>query len=89
MDSNFGELEYTNHFDLPMTRTGPAGTSYWSTGNNGANNGEENMPVRVASMSVEEAEKKWMESKRDTESHEKKLNAVIKKNRRLLIGAGH
>ena len=89
MDSNFGELEYTDHFDLPMTRQGPAARNFWSLGNTGSNGGEDHMPVRAATMSVEEAEKKWMESKRETESYEKKLNAVIKKNRKILIGTGH
>ena len=40
-------------------------------------------------LSVEKAEKAYQEAKKETEMIEKKLNAVIKKNRRLLVGAGN
>lgn len=42
---------------------------------------------RVPLLSVDAAESAWHTSKRETEAVEKRLNALIKKNRRLAIGA--
>ena len=42
-----------------------------------------------AVQSVEEAEGRLLGHKRETEAIEKKLNALIKRNRRLILGGGH
>lgn len=43
----------------------------------------------VSLLSVEEAESAIQLARKETEVLEKKLNALIKKNRRLLLGSGH
>lgn len=45
--------------------------------------------LRKASMSAEAAEQALSLSKKETEAVEKKLNALLKKNRRLLFGNAH
>ena len=40
-------------------------------------------------MSVEEAEKALLETRKETEALEKRLAALVKKNKRLLVGSGH
>jgi len=49
----------------------------------------EGMVHRQASMSVAEAEQALLLSRKETEILEKKLNVVLKKNRRLLFGNAH
>ena len=86
--------QFINHFDSPMTRQGPMATNYWAaTGDAGMGGaggpGEEAMQERVALMSVEDAERMLMEQRKETEALEKRLNGLLKKNRRLLVGSGH
>ncbi|KAI9712778.1 MAG: transcriptional repressor general negative regulator of transcription subunit 4 [Bogoriella megaspora] len=40
-------------------------------------------------LSVKEAESQWTESKKKTDKLEKELNALIKRNRKILTGAAH
>ncbi|KAL9126753.1 MAG: hypothetical protein Q9217_004243 [Psora testacea] len=42
-----------------------------------------------AAQSVEEAESRLIGHKRETEAIEKRLNALLKRNRRLVLGGGH
>ena len=51
--------------------------------------GEEDFPKRTATMSVEAAEQALAVTRKETEILEKKLNALMKKNRRLLFGNAH
>lgn len=44
---------------------------------------------RVASLSVEEAEQAMLVARRETEALEKRLNGLLKRNRRLVFGSGH
>lgn len=50
---------------------------------------DEFMPNRKPTMSVEEADKALAAARKDLEASEKKLNAVMKKNRKLLFGNPH
>ena len=70
------ESSRTKHFD--------AGQVWNSTGAPIA----ENLPVRQPPLSVEEAERELAASRKETEALEKRLNGLLKKNRKLL-GIGH
>ncbi|KAK4696967.1 hypothetical protein P7C71_g1028, partial [Lecanoromycetidae sp. Uapishka_2] len=76
-----------NPFTVPAAVTGlnPINITKHSTA---GTVGEDGMQ-RGASMSVTDAEHTLQLSRRDTEMLEKKLNAVLKKNRRLLFGNAH
>lgn len=50
---------------------------------------EQGLPNRKPTMSLAEAERELLASKKETEGLEKKLNALLKKNRRLLFGNAH
>lgn len=51
--------------------------------------GDEDFPKRSSNLSIEAAEQALAATKKETEMLEKKLNAVMKKNRRLLFGNAH
>ncbi len=51
--------------------------------------GDEGSTNRKPTMSLAEAERQLLASKKETEGLEKKLNALLKKNRRLLFGNAH
>lgn len=51
--------------------------------------GDESFLNRKPTMSLAEAERELMASRKETEGLEKKLNALLKKNRRLLFGNAH
>ena len=77
-------------------RSGSLGGSnnYWTSvqGYRGgaANGGEEGgHHHKGTTMSVEEAEKALLETRKETEALEKRLAALVKKNKRLLVGSGH
>ncbi|KAK6539033.1 hypothetical protein TWF694_010580 [Orbilia ellipsospora] len=44
-------------------------------------------PITESSMSVEDAEKMLVTSRKETEAYEKKLNNLVKRNKRLIFGA--
>lgn len=75
--------ELVNRFAGPLNS--PA-MSYWASQPGVADAIREG---RVATMSVEDAEQAWLTSRRETEALEKRLNALIKKNRKLVFGNGH
>ncbi|MCJ1229690.1 hypothetical protein MMC12_006359 [Toensbergia leucococca] len=85
-DGSDDSPELVNRFVAPPSPT-VAGAllldNYWSAM---GPPGDEGMAMRVPTMSVEEAEKAWIASRKETEAIEKKLNALIKRNRRLLSG---
>lgn len=51
--------------------------------------GDESFMNRKPTMSLAEAERELTASRKETEGLEKKLNALLKKNRRLLFGSAH
>ena len=51
--------------------------------------GEDDFPKRTPFMSVDDAEHALLLARKETEILDKKLNAVMKKNRRLLFGSAH
>lgn len=84
------ERKLHNPFAAPIANQEPVGsntTKYGSAIPDGALGG--GVVHRQATMSVAEAEQALAASRKETEILEKKLNAVIKKNRRLLLGNGH
>lgn len=76
-----------NHFATPT----PGPTPFSAHMKYGAMEGpsDDNFPKRVPGLSVEAAEQAYALSKKETEALEKKLNALMKKNRRLLFGNAH
>ena len=83
-------LEFTDHFDSPMTRQGPMATNYWSCagGGDGVGMKMQGEEGRVVGISVEEAEKALGVQRKETEGLEKRLGGLVRKNRRLLVGSG-
>lgn len=55
----------------------------------GQENGRTQPLGNVALLSLEDSEKALHSAKKETEKLEKSLNQLLKKNRRLLLGAGH
>jgi CCR4-NOT transcription complex subunit 4 len=55
----------------------------------GQENGRTQPLGNVALLSLEDSEKALQTAKKETEKLEKSLNQLLKKNRRLLLGAGH
>jgi CCR4-NOT transcription complex subunit 4 len=55
----------------------------------GQENGRTQPLGNVALLSLEDSEKALQSAKKETEKLEKSLNQLLKKNRRLLLGAGH
>jgi CCR4-NOT transcription complex subunit 4 len=55
----------------------------------GQQNGRTQPLGNVALLSLEDSEKALQSAKKETEKLEKSLNQLLKKNRRLLLGAGH
>jgi CCR4-NOT transcription complex subunit 4 len=55
----------------------------------GQENGRTQPLGNVALLSLEDSEKALQSAKKETEKLEKSLNQLLKKNRRLLFGAGH
>lgn len=51
--------------------------------------GDEDFPKRLPNLTTEAAEAKLASNRKETEILEKKLNALMKKNRRLLFGSAH
>ncbi len=78
-------LELVNRFVAPPSSTQPSARampSFWSSV---AEEQQRGMPM----MSMEEAEQALLQSRKETEGLEKKLNALLKRNRRLVFGNGH
>ena len=77
---------FTDFFATPMSRDKQlqlASENVWE-GNIGPRTSVvEGLPVRQATLSVEEAEKAMTASRKETEALEKRLNALLKKNRKL------
>lgn len=77
--------ELVNRFAGPLDS---AAMSYWtSAGLPGV--ADAMREGRVADMSVEEAEQAMLVARRETEALEKRLNGLMKKNRKLVFGNGH
>jgi CCR4-NOT transcription complex subunit 4 len=55
----------------------------------GQENGRTQPLGNVPLVSIEDSEKALQSAKKETEKLEKSLNQLLKKNRRLLLGAGH
>ena len=81
--------ELINHFFPPNPLNGMSASNYWTDAIAAGAPLDEKMPVRNATMTVEEAEKAMIEARKETEALEKRLNGLIKKNRRLLVGNAH
>ena len=81
--------ELMNHFASPMMSGAIASSNYWAAVAATGVPLDEGVPMRIATMSVEEAEKAMIEARKETEALEKRLNGIIKKNRRLLVGSAH
>ena len=81
--------ELMNHFFPPNPSNGMSVSNYWTDSMATGAPLDEKMPVRNATMTVEEAEKAMIEARKETEALEKRLNGLIKKNRRLLVGNAH
>ena len=58
-------------------------------GGGGAVEGRAAASRRAAALGLDEAEKRYAECRRETEAIEKRLNGLIKRNRRLILGGGH
>ena len=83
--------ELVNRFatDLPTVGGGVLGQGGMPQQAAGATAAGGQLPVVATAPSVEEAEQRFLGQRRETEAIEKKLNALIKKNRRLVLGGGH
>lgn len=81
--------ELVNRFAGPVgSAQAGAGMSYWS--NAGLPGVADAMREdRVATMSVEEAEQAMLVARKETEALEKRLNVLVKRNRKLVFGNGH
>lgn len=77
-----------NHFATPTPAPTPFSAHMQKYGAMGGY-GDGDFSKRMPGMSVEAAEQALALSRKETEALEKKLNAVIKKNRRLLFGNAH
>jgi len=75
-----------NKFHVPTVQPETAGMQKYG-GVSGY--GDEGLTNRKPTMTLAEAERELMASKKETEGLEKKLNALLKKNRRLLFGNAH
>ena len=79
-----------DHFvSAAAARDGQGSTDYWTALAASGVDADEGMPMRVARMPVDEAETAMLKARKDTEALEKGLNALVKKNRRLLVGNRH
>lgn len=77
--------ELVNRFAGPLDS---AAMSYWtSAGLPGV--ADAMREGKVADMSVEEAEQAMLVARKETEALEKRLNGLMKKNRRMVFGSGH
>ena len=87
--------ELVNHFatDLPSTNGNGNGNGAVGGQQGGAGGGMQaaggGEQAPIVALSVEEAEQRFLAQRRETEAIEKKLNALMKKNRRLVLGGGH
>ena len=81
--------ELMNHFFAPNSLNGMSASTFWTDAMATGAPLDEKTPVRNATMTVEEAEKAMIEARKETEALEKRLNGLIKKNRRLLVGNAH
>ena len=78
-------LELVNRFVAPPSSTQPSARTmpgFWSSV---AEEQQRGMPT----MGMEEAEQALLHSRKETEGLEKKLNGLLKRNRRLVFGNGH
>lgn len=73
-----------NHFATPTPRSAHMHKFSVMEGR-----GDEDFPKRSQNLSIEEAEQNLAAARKETEMLEKKLNALMKKNRRLLFGNSH
>lgn len=81
-------FELTNRFVASASAPASAAAtmpSYWSA----APLTEEAMARKLSIRSVEDAEQAMIASRKETEGLEKRLNALMKKNRRLIFGNSH
>lgn len=81
-------MDLVNRFVTPASAPVSAAAtmpSYWSP----PPLTEEAMARKLAMMGVEEAEQALLASRKETEGLEKKLNGLLKKNRRLVFGNAH
>ena len=90
----YNSEQFFNPDDSSANRSG--GNSFWGStqGFRGAagghgGHGEGGAGHKCTTMSVEEAEKALLETRKETEALEKRLAALVKKNKRLLVGSGH
>ena len=74
--------ELVNRFAGPLSgaQVGAA-MSYWSNAGAAAD--------KLPRMSMEEAEQAMLVARKETEALEKRLNGLLKRNRRLVFGSGH
>ena len=76
-----------NHFATPTPGFTPL--SHMHTFGAMEGRGDDDLSKRTSGKSVETAEQALVVSRKETEILEKKLNALMKKNRRLLFGNAH
>jgi len=74
------QKKLSNKFHIPIPQPETAGIQKY---------GDESLTNKKPTMSPAEAERELLASKKETEVLEKKLNALLKKNRRLLFGNSH
>ena len=77
----------TDFFATPMSRDTQlelAHDNFWEGNNGNRASTTEGLPVRQPTISVEEAERALVAARKETEALEKRMNGLLKKNRKLL-----
>lgn len=77
----------TNHFATPTPGPAPLGNMQKYATTEALRDGD--LPKMIPGLTVDAAELTVAQNRKETEVSEKKLNAVIRKNRRLLFGNGN
>lgn len=78
-------VELVNRFVAPPLSTQPSARTMPGFWGSVAEDQQRGMPI----MGMEEAEQALLQSRKETEGLEKKLNGLLKRNRRLVFGNGH
>ena len=76
-----------NHFATPTPGPAPLGNMQKYAAIEAL--GDDDLPKMIPGLTVETAESSLVQTRKEAEVLEKKLNAMIKKNRRLMFGSAH